>query len=971
MADTASIPRLSLKNLHVFVSDADELKKGTELFDSRGLEHLSRFENKIYADARGSGGSPYKVQIQFLDEAVKSRCSCMAARSRPVCKHGAALLVAWSRAPEGFVVSEAAPAGTGDAKKKAVKAGKADPQALMKGGVEQMGALLRELALSGVASLAADRAAQVKALGESLRESRLRRLSARGIALSEMLATAATAHERFDVDGYAGLFTDAVLTLRKLEKHLGGEPLEDRYVEELIGKTWTKKDRAPVSGLELVEYAFRASVTPDHYVIRESRFFDLRSGAHYSEKQILPEFLARRQEPKKSHAGWVLFGAAGSQYPGFPPLRVDLETPGDRLPLGGGEGKALEALLERCIPSVSAAVAAFQEHRKDVFAPDAMPVAVRVDTVQAEHQRMQVVDRENGALFLPDQGALEEQLASALRGVRLEAVLGDITLDGALPTLVPQAVVVTPPGSGRELRAFSADAAAVLGGRKVKVAARAVRDAASRSSWVDTARAAGMSPAAIALGEVREELAQALVTGMATLTPRFADPLAARVAELGLAKPAQLLQATAAKQDPAEKIDDFVKLYQVLGIALARLAGATHVDRAALTPVPTYESVQVNRTDEVLTPREVAAKVAAGELNRYQAAVRYAAHYERIDPAELAASLYPTWADGSASPFVARAFAARPQQALEAARRALGLFDRHEVVAWRRSHARVAKLTALAVLEAVGGKDAEALLAVFVKKTQDESLRGRARRILARIRREPPDPAARTLFDKLRDKVMSGSNKHDRQEAMRELAERGMFEAIPYLRASLLGDVSSEVREAAAYALGELGDVESVDLFVRMLRERGDDPAQAKTGAYALGWLGDVRGIDALLDAWEEVWHPQIIADSIKHIGVAALEPLVQRIERNPELVKRKAALNVVEALEPHEVAEWLCAHLERIKDAADFVPRASLALTLAGTRKISAVACGKKVLELRPGIAQKSASKEEKALFRRCGAVN
>ena len=29
--------------------------------------------------------------------------------------------------------------------------------------------------------------------------------------------------------------------------------LDDRHVEELIGKTWTKKDRAPVAGLDLLE----------------------------------------------------------------------------------------------------------------------------------------------------------------------------------------------------------------------------------------------------------------------------------------------------------------------------------------------------------------------------------------------------------------------------------------------------------------------------------------------------------------------------------------------------------------------------------------------------------------------------------------------------------------------------------------------------------------------------------------------
>ena len=73
-----------------------------------------------------------------------------------------------------------------------------------------------------------------------------------------------------------------------------------------------------VAGLDLVEYAFTASLTPDQFLIRESRFVDLASGTHYAEKQILPLWLAARTEAKRSHAGRVLRGAPRQPVPGLP-----------------------------------------------------------------------------------------------------------------------------------------------------------------------------------------------------------------------------------------------------------------------------------------------------------------------------------------------------------------------------------------------------------------------------------------------------------------------------------------------------------------------------------------------------------------------------------------------------------------------------------------------------------------------------
>ena len=80
---------------------------------------------KLFADAQGSDAS-YKVQAIHDDKGWRGRCSCMAARSRPFCKHAAALLVAWQRTPDASRSPTRRRRGSGDAKKKAVKTGKVD-----------------------------------------------------------------------------------------------------------------------------------------------------------------------------------------------------------------------------------------------------------------------------------------------------------------------------------------------------------------------------------------------------------------------------------------------------------------------------------------------------------------------------------------------------------------------------------------------------------------------------------------------------------------------------------------------------------------------------------------------------------------------------------------------------------------------------------------------------------------------------
>lgn len=964
-------PKLSVQSLKDIVADAGELAKGAQIFDGKGLANLSRYQLKLFADAKGSGAAPYKVQIVF-DEKVKGRCSCMAARSRPFCKHAAALLFAWARAPDGFAVSDVAPAaaGAGDAKKKTVKASKVDAAALMKSGVEQTATLTRELAVTGVASLGADRPEQIAALATGLRENRLRRLSARVLTLSELVATASSGAE-FDVEAYAELFGDLVLTVKKLEKHLAGEALEPAYVEELIGKTWTKKDRQPSGPHRLVEYAFSARTTPDDFLIRESRFLDVATGTHFSEKQILPAFLAKRTDPKRSYAGLVLEGAQGGQYPGFAPFRLDLEDTGAAQAV---HESTVEALLASCLPNVGAALAAFQERKKDVFAPDELPVAVRVEAVIAEHGRLQVVDDADAALFLPTGAVFEEQLATVLRGGTLRALLGDVALDGALPTLYPLAAIVEGPG-GLAVRVLAAlDAAAVLSSKKLRASATT---ATATRGWSEVARAAGVSEAAVSLGEVRNELAAVLVSGLAALTPRVATPLSARLRDLGMVKQGDLLDALTTRADAAERLEDFVKLHRVLGIALARLAGATHVERARFEPVPTFDSVQVRKSDEVLEPSVIVSRVSAGSLNRYEAAAYYARYYARLGVDELAKNVFPTWADGAAQPYVARTLASRPDLAIPAAERVLSVELNSDKRWWwsnRPLQGRMVKLTACRVLEAVGTRDAANALKARLSSltSSDESLGRLARLALRRLEARVAGKAFERATDELtriaelQQQLINGNDKGTRMQAGRALADNGWVEGIPWLRASMRGDISSDVRESSASALGALGDVESVDTFITMLRNRGTNWEDAKVAAYALASLGDSRAVDEVLDAWAEGWNPSVVTECLRLMRGVALVPMIERVEKTPELISKKAALRVMEAVEPTDLLDALRARITLHEGSEDFIALATVWVKLAAMNRVVLDGFRQAVLEARPSLGGPTDSKEGKALFKK-----
>ncbi|HTJ41738.1 MAG TPA: HEAT repeat domain-containing protein [Kofleriaceae bacterium] len=917
-----------LGDLRDVVTDPAELAKGAVCYDEGGLEHFARHGDKLYADALGSSAAPYKVQVTIKETSVSARCSCMAARSRPFCKHAAALLVAWARAPEQFVVSDAPPVPP-DEKKKRIKRGSADAKALMADGVAKAIQLARDLAAAGVAAREARPRDELRALADALRAGRLRRLAVRVHELADLLDAGAAAA----AGDYADLLVDLLLTARKIEKHVEGEDLDPRHVEELIGKTWRKTDRADVERLDLVEYAYRAWETADGFVVRESRYVDLITGGHWSEKQIVPLFMARRTPAKPSRAGVVMIGASGGAYPGYPPVRLDLADPGDPRAL---DGATLARLVDVAAPDAATVVRAFQEHRKDLFAPDELPVALRAATVVADGPRPAIVDAGGLALPLAADAVLVDQLAAVLRGAELRAVLGDLGLDLALLVLVPRALVVERAGA-LELWpvAGTIDLASLRAKRRAPprvidpngTAASAVPFAGPQPGWVDQARAAGASGAAIALAEVRGELADLLAQGLSRVTPRATDALVARLRDLGLARPAELLAELAARPDPNARLDDLVRVYQVLGVALVRLLSARTIDTSAHAAVPCWPSVRITRPAP-LPEGELAA--ARDQLDRFHLAYHAGRAFEALDSDALARS--PFTGDAELGPILAATLATRPG-ATTHARALLG------------KGSRIQDLTAIRALALAEPPAALDAFMTHLSGSPDNALKNAALQIVdTAIVASGPDEAAakrrrdrRRVIAELSRLVLGSADSEARSRAARAMGEHGdPLAAGAPLRAAIHADPDDDVRAAAALALGRLGDPDTVGELVRELRA-GAPALPARAVAEAVAISGDAYGLALLVDKLASGWNPNAAAGALALAKTAALPPLLDAIDRDPALAKRKTIARLVHSLAGARTGHVLARRLTRanaqaylaLAGAADPDARRTVALAI------------------------------------------
>lgn len=898
----SDIPALPVAQLKLVITDPQELAKGVAIADKSGIKHLARHANKLFAEADGSGSAPYKTQIVHDEKGYRGRCSCMAARSRPFCKHAAALLVAWARDPSAFAVSESAPELATDpgsaTKRTKAKSGKVDTDTLMRQGVEQTMSLVRELALAGIATITEDRVGQIRALAETLRAERLRRMSARLLELAGLLSIAAKDYGMLDTEEYASAVADLWLSAKRVQKHLDGDALKPEHVETLIGKSWTKKDRTPASGLDLLEYAFLHEITPDDYVIRESRFIDLASGLHYSEKQILPAFLAKRTTPKRTYEGFLIAGAEGGRYPGFAPFRLDLS---ETLSVRELDQNVFPRLIEKSLPGVGPALAALIEHHKDVFAPEALPASIQIGSLHAHGDRLFALDASGESLMIA--GGAEEEIAitSALAEADLRLVIGDLIFMGAIPCLHPLALVTERDGVFQLTSLPAANAEALIEARR-----RNKATSSTREHWIDTARALGMSAAAVTLGEVREELADAFSEGLNSLTPRRVDGQVERLNTLSLAKPAALLAELANRSDPAERLDDIIRLLQVLGIGLTRLAASRKVDRANLVRSPLHPAIETSVPDIHLTPETLVTELNSNRLRGHTRAVAIDRALSEFDDTTLS-KLAPTlFGDGSVSSIVGARYARHPEMALDIAGDILlpQAQRRRYTMRGVSSFARVAKFTAIQVVKRMGTPISRELLQAYLRKGEaDPTLKALATDALKA-------DSKRELSKAIADGLVAG-NREERSVALHKIIEAGAWFALPHVRRLAATDPSQEVRHRAWYTQAALLDVDAVPLWIAALERRADNDDAAREAIHALGHIGDNRAIAPLLDAFIQGFKPTLLSEALQSFGPPILPALLDRVDALTELADRKAAQSTVATLDPTGVREAIAARLK------------------------------------------------------------
>jgi hypothetical protein len=408
------------------------------------------------------------------------------------------------------------------------------------------------------------------------------------------------------------------------------------------------------------------------------------------------------------------------------------------------------------------------------------------------------------------------------------------------------------------------------------------------------------------------------------MVARVTDPLVSRLGDLGLAKPAALLGELPRKADVAERLDGFVKVYQVTGLALVRLASASSIITWDLERMPAAESIAFRRPP-ALTPAELVTARVEGRLTGYEVAWHRARHLEAESLDGLLEEWPRLWSDGEVAPLATRWLAtAAPSRVVDVARQVLS-----DAAAGQTAH-----LTAVRVLSDIG-RDAAAAVLNGAPAEWREHLTPlvRARAKLA-LQQESGDGFAVLMRDGIERKLTS-THPEIRRDALEEIERIGDERMIPFVRPVSLSDPDQEVRARALLAMSVLGDNESFEALLTTLRNRSTAAkAAAKEAKMALGFLatlGDVRAVPDVLQALLENWAGTLPAEALERIGIPALEPVLALVGSQPELAWRKSLQQIVWKLADSPPAERLVSkRVAELLDAPGEAQKALALLTLA-----------------------------------------
>ena len=412
------------------------LAVGVAIHDGKFVANPARSGRRIYAEVKGTAAAPYAVVIDLKGEGrdlEKATCSCPAAkfRERGLCKHEAAVLVAWVSAPESFVevAERAIQTKAAEARKRkhaGPRRGKADSAELIRRGAATLETLLAELTHTGLGTLTSERVNQVRELAQNLRALHLRRLAPECLELANLLGAALAKAEDFPADAYAREVADLTFHIRGLARLVERKDVdaEDyrRLADELLGRTWTDTGLDTVHGLRLLDLAYVKRTTPDGFVLEESYLADVGSGDLVTDALVRPSKVSTRQAPKEDFGHALLEVSDAGLYPGFSPRRIRLRMFARK----AAAPEDVQNLLEKVPSSMVELSRRLQDNVSDVFAPRPLLCLFRPSHLFARGSQLYALDGDGkGAILLLDDIGLD-LLERALGSGPIRLLFGEI-----------------------------------------------------------------------------------------------------------------------------------------------------------------------------------------------------------------------------------------------------------------------------------------------------------------------------------------------------------------------------------------------------------------------------------------------------------------------------------------------------------------------------------------------------------------
>jgi hypothetical protein len=419
---------------------AVDYENGEAYFRQGKVADTWQTETSLHASVAGSGQRPYRVSLTAEGGKLTPKCTCPAHRRRPFCKHVAAVLVAWVRAPERFVAGEAPPVAPKPKPQSQVRRApraKVDRQQVQLEGLTKVEDLLVELTNYGLLSLTEAQVARVADLAHTAESHKLRRLARLVTRLGLTLESARTSQGQVDEATYAELLSDAWLTTQATRRALEDPQADPTTLEELVGKTWREKDLDRLEGVRLLELAYETVELDTGFTVDTSYLLSLDDGALYTEKQIVPTRL-RNQARKPSYTG-LLAGAIGL-YPGPDPRRIKLIETVPEAPLTDAKWQQALAHAEQSVTAL------FQRFQAATANPLAAPEAYALFAparIFVDGHAVFLLDGERQAIGL-DEGW---HLGGHLVRESITAFFGRLLLVEGVLHLGPLGIVTTSPGS--------------------------------------------------------------------------------------------------------------------------------------------------------------------------------------------------------------------------------------------------------------------------------------------------------------------------------------------------------------------------------------------------------------------------------------------------------------------------------------------------------------------------------------------